>query len=463
MKTFTAAIAMVGTWVLFAPTGAAQVSRPWRPHNPVSMVDTADRFGLFEGRGHSSSGPSNFNAFNEVHGSLVLNTGWPEDYIIIEPVPAPTQPVPLVVVFHKFGSSQKDMTFNTDFPAEAASRGWYAVCPLAANTQHFASLPSQIHMAAMLDFMVANYPMVDTQRLYGVGFSMGGGAVTNYAARHVDPSKPMLAAIVSLSGGFALNHTYYADPPTHFFLNFWYGNGTAGSADPWKMTRSSVIDFDPFTLAVNTQTDLARNLMNTPLLLARATQDGVPYLPVINDVFVSHMQGLGRTFGPEFDYQFVPLGQDVYDHRWRMMDEAWAFDWLAQHTLTLPTSQRTLADTDGVYYRFFVEQDAANAFTPFTWTIDAPNNTLLLSDTANLRRLTLDTLGAGLDPLQPILVQLATADGLADELVIRDMPAAPSQVIRDGQPTASWSYNSAAQEFTLLESDGLVHNWTIVP
>ena len=177
----------------------------------------------------------------------------------------------------------------------------------------------------------------------------------------------------------------------------------------------------------------------------------------------AHLQTLGFVKGPNFDYQFVPFGWDGFDHKWSMLNSHWGFNWLGSHTLTLPTTARTLADHDGVYFHFFVEQDAPNAFTPFLWKLDSGNNSLQLSATANLRRLTVDTLGAGLDPALPLSVDLSTADGLPDEVVFTSVPVSPTSVSRDGNASVSWSYNASAQELTLIETDGSAHAWSVVP
>ena len=443
----------------------AQQSWPRGPlHNPVSLVDTVDRLAAFGPPGNGVvtplDGPSNYTLGTN---SLSLGTGWIENYDWVEPIPAPTQLVPLLVVFHKFGTSQKDMIVNTDFAGEAGRRGWYAVCPLAANTKNFAAPVSQIHMQAVIQDMLLRFPLIDPNRIYGVGFSMGAGGATNYAARHLDPSKPMLAAMVSMSGGYALNDTYFNDPPTRPILDFWYGNGTVGSADPFKLTNASVIRFDPYTSVVVPNQDLARNLSYLPLQVLRAYDEGVPYVPRQSDVLVSHLSTLGIVPGPTFDSQIVPFGLEVYDHRWQMLDETWACNWLGQFTLTIPTAGNTMADRDDVYFHFYVEQDVPNAFTPFNWTLDTPNNTLRLAATANLKRLTVDTLAAGFNPTLDIIVNVSTADGFGDEIVFTQVLQAPSNVTRDGSVTGSWSYNALAHELTLIETDGMIHDWAIVP
>jgi pimeloyl-ACP methyl ester carboxylesterase len=474
------------------PRAAAQIEklaaleRERRRRMPHSMLDTADeederlaheladafdRLAQFQVAGGTQAaggggtplppGPP-IGTLNYRTAEIVLYPPTPfvEPFLMQTPVPLPSAgaPRPLLIVFHKFGSSHKDVLQNTTFLREAAQRGWFLLCPLGASKKHFESMESQTNTEAVIDWFLPKFH-VDTNRIYGVGFSMGGGSVTNFAARHLDPAHGMFAAIIDHSGGVALNNTYYNDPPARYIFDFWYGDGTAGSADPWKMTRSSVIDFDPVTLVVDRKTDLARNLLHIPLQIWRASSDPIPYVPTQCDVLDAHLQFLGLAPGLTYSYTVVPYT----GHSWSMLDQAAACTWLSQFTLTMPTSAKTLADHDGVYFQFSVEQDAPGAFTPFTWSVLTATNELQLSDTANLKRITVDPVSIGLSTAQGLQFHLATYDGLADEIKLRNYPGFPSAVTRDTLATGNWTYDPATQELVLLETDGGAHDWLVVP
>src|SRR5688500_1321954 len=111
------ALALVGSSHALAQSGRVPGA-----HDPRSVVDEIDRLNAF---GPPAPPPGNGLVAPTTHrfgqGTLSLGTGWPETYVWVEPIPAPTQPVPLVVVFHKFGTSQKDMVKNTTFPQEVGS------------------------------------------------------------------------------------------------------------------------------------------------------------------------------------------------------------------------------------------------------------------------------------------------------------------------------------------------------
>lgn len=385
-------------------------------------------------------------------------TGFQEKFLLHVPTPRPMGPTPMIVVFHKFGSNHFDVFQNTTFIQEAAARGWFLVCPLGASKKSFSSVESQLNIEAVLDFTTALFT-VDPDRIYGVGFSMGGGAVTNYAARHLDPARPMLAAIVNHSGGIDLYDSYRNEPGAQFIFDFWFGNGGVGSADPWRMARSSVIQRDPLSQQVIGGMDLARNLLPISMRSVRASQDSVTYLMPQNDALDSHLKALGVQQGGQYGYYVLPY----VGHSWDMLNEKATCDWFATRRREVPTEASLLADRNGVYYHFDVEQTAGGSFSPFHFRVDAAQNELVLDGTGNLNRIVVDTVGAGLDGGQGMRIQLGTQDGLADRISLRSVPQWPTQVLRDGVVETSWSYEPTTQLLTLIEYDGGSHTWEVIP
>jgi pimeloyl-ACP methyl ester carboxylesterase len=367
-------------------------------------------------------------------------------------------PRPLLVVFHKFGVSHYDALLSTSFFEEARRRGWYCVAPLGGGQTHFSDERSHIHTEAVLEWTRANFS-VDTTRIFAVGFSMGGGAAMNYAARHLDPTGMMVAAVFDQSGILSHEDTYpQSVPSVQQMYDNRFGTGAPGSASPWLLQRGSVFSFDPFTLAVVPDTDLGRNLLHVPTNITRTTGD-VPYLITQNDLFQQHLLSLGASPATHLWSVINYPG-----HSWDAVSEMAVCNWLRRHQLTLPDSGNTLAHEDGRFFDFNIEQDAAGSFTPFVWNVNTANNTLDFSATRNLARVRVHTLDAGLSPLLTLGLTTATADGLADEFVLQDFANLPTSVLRDGVPTGSWFHDSLASELTLFETDGSVpHVWSIVP
>ena len=383
-------------------------------------------------------------------------TGYWEDFFVYSP--DQTKERPLLVVFHKYGVSHYDAWLNTEFFQEAVRRGWHIIAPLSASGVHMGSIEGQINTEKAIEWMMGNFN-IDKDRIYGVGFSMGGGAVTNFAARHLDHAKYSFAAVVDHTGGIAHEDTYVQSPSTQFVFDFWFGNGNPGSTDPFKMARSCLLDFHPDTLVVDPTNDLARNLTSVPIKVTRAAVEplSTAYLSKQCDVFVNHLLSLGG----KVVYEIVPY----FGHSWDMLDERATVDWLGVHRLKVPTAHSTLADGDYRYYHFDVTQDAPQAFTPFTWSVDTTLNRLDLSATANLADLGVDLASAGLSATQTFELNLSTSDNLADEVTLQGWPTAPTAVHRDGvQEFTNWNYDSIEQELVIQEFDGTAaHQWVITP
>ena len=408
----------------------------------------------------SVAGLSGYNLWEVSISAAFTGSGFGDRFYFVEPIPRPTTPVPLLVFNHRFGKTNLDIAVSTNYLKLATERGWYIVAPTAASNKHFLSIPAQLNTEFILDW-VTNLPqsMVDMSRIYGIGFSMGGGMVMSYGARHVDPTRPMYAAIVNHTGDVSLNHVYDNETPQgQAVLDFWYGDFTPGSADPLAMQRSSLIDYDPDGGEFLTESDMVRNLSYAPLMVVRASDDLIDYLEVQTDALDFHIQTvLGIAPGPNYHYQIYPYN----GHAWDMLPEATALDFLQQHTLQLPTSGSVLADRNARWFYFTttLKNFAANA--EFDWEVDALANRLSFSGTLNLSALTVDTLAAGLDPLSPLTLEIASGDGAAVAFFLRDYAAPPSQVLLDGQPTSSWVLVEDILRFE--PPDGAAHTLLFIP
>jgi hypothetical protein len=429
-----------------------------------------------------SSGPGAYEIVLDNTG-----TGYKEKFLLqLPPNPSRIAPSPLLVAFHKFGSSAQDIALNTTFEEECFDRNWFLVAPLGAAQQSFSSLASQLNTELVLDLLMDRLgAFIDRGRVYGVGFSMGAGNAMNFAARHVDPTRTMFAAVVNHTGGGSLSYTYDTQPANQPVLEFWFG----GPPDdfPFEYARSSVFEvidvaaspafgpglpggggvggggggggLPPATdpeLVVLPYRDLIRNLTHVPLYFVRGKFEPTKSLVDQFDALADHFQRIGGTLTLEL----VP---GVISHDWSTLDERKACDWLATFRLRLPDQALTIADRDDRYFHFEVVQDLAGAFTPFAWRIDGASNSLSVVRTANLRALGLHMEAAGLDPSRELSVVLATQDAEPDRLRLIGYPAAPAQVLRDGEVTGEWSYDAARRTLELSEVDGKRHLWQVMP
>jgi acetyl esterase/lipase len=397
------------------------------------------------------------------HEVLIDNpgTGWKENFIVHTPSQAHLDPRPLLVVFHPFGHTPMNIVRHTRFIQEAWRRGWYLVAPLSASKKHFSSMAAQVNTEVVLNWMLAHFA-IDRTRIYGVGFSMGGGMATSFAARHLDPRAPMFAAIVNHTGSVSLKNLYIDDVGSRFFLDWWFNPtpGPKGKATCWNLARSSVFDFDPLDFSVNLSRNLARNLLHMGVRNTRASNDYLlPYLTVHMEELHEHMLQLGAIEGERYSYEVVPFD----GHEWDMLNYRATLDWLAQFRLSLPRSGSTLADADGRFFFFDIVQDRANKFTPFRWAVDPEGNHIDFVDTRNLARAVFSLGEVGLDPLRPLTLSLGSMDDTGDQIRIDGYASTPSRVERDGAVTNDWSFDGAIGQVSLWEREGGLHDWTVHP
>ena len=404
---------------------------------------------------------------------VVNNTG--SGYVerfLVQPATG-SQPAPLLVVFHKYSASHADL-LNTTFPAEAAARNWHVMSPLGARGRHFGNLESQINTQVAIDLVLSLWP-VDRQRIYGVGFSMGGGAGANYAARHVDPSRAMFAAFVNHTGGMSLENVWAnawddqdLDDNTpnigdnleaSDLLESFFGGTPAQS--PFGYARCSTVELDAATTQVLPTLDFARNLAHMPLLnwrLANEPQE-TQYLAAGTALFHQHQAPRNSA-----NSEVVASGNQ---HRWNTLDAAAACNFLAQYTLSVPTSGDTLADEDGVWFRFVLAQQQQGAFTRLRWRVDGQHATgklIEVLDSHNLARAQISPEQAGFAFQGAMVARLSAADGQADQLLLTGVPNPPAFLQRDGNfvLAGSWIHDPQAQTLLLLEADPGLHEWTFV-
>ncbi|MFN0242660.1 MAG: hypothetical protein ACKVWV_07175 [Planctomycetota bacterium] len=394
-------------------------------------------------------------------------TGWQERFLLFIPdLPAGVR-APAVVVFHKFGVSHWDAYYNTTFLTEARNRGWFMIAPLGASGVNFGSLESQVNTRAVLDLVTSIYP-VDKNRVYGVGFSMGGGGVAAYAQRNLDPNRVMFAAICDHSGGVSLSHTYFnetddndADDNIPVFganlevpdiLDYWF------EGPPWVYSfnyqRCQSIEINPFTGLIVPGTDMARNLKHIPTLVWLANDDPFALMVEQTMTFFGHIQTLNPA-------NILTLAPSTF-HTWLSLNESLVCDYFAQFTLQLPTSGSVLADENGVFLRFQIQQDAAFHLTPFTWSVNTVQNQLNINQTQNLSRISVNATELGLQYSQSLKINVFTSDGTGDEILLREVPAAPNTVLRDGQPASS-TYDVESRTLLIQETDANPHQWIVVP
>lgn len=384
-------------------------------------------------------------------------TGWQERFLIGVPR-VPLSPAPLLVMWHGFGVTELDCMLRTSLMKRAMDRGWYVVAPRGAHDVNFAIEYAQQNIAYVLDWVLGTLD-IDEARVYGVGFSMGAGGALSFAARHLDPAGPLFAAVVNHTGTASVRNAHANESPAikAILENALMFGGTPAQF-PFAYSRASVLDLDPAGTVVDPATDLARNLTHVPIATWTATHDPLTYLLQQSDTLHAWLGSIGASS------ERVHVVSNL--HSWRTLNDQQVLDWLQTRTLAVPSegSHRLLADRDGRWLHFTVQQQASGAYTPFRWNLALASNRITIDQSSNLARLVIDTSSLGLNPAQELRVVIGIADGGTDEIALDGYANPPGQVLRAGQPSGSWSHDAPTQTLTLFESDGAAApEWRILP
>ncbi len=331
---------------------------------------------------------------------------------------APGQLVPLLVAWHGFGSSANSVSLQTALDEFCAAHGWAYLSVTGIDDKLFGTPPTQTNVEAAIAWMRARFP-IDPDRIHMVGFSMGAGAVANFAARHRDPDGLMIAGLGLVAGSFDWMQTWLLEPAVQPWMHNPWNFGAAPVFAPWNYQRSSTLHFDPFSYpptpgALAGASSMAVNLHATPTYLTWDLGDSITYLPAQSGVLASQLLGAGGLLvqRPVTGTVHPQTGAPA-THSWAVLDEAELFAFLAGVTAQRrPANFRALVDRDSVVSWTAVRQ---RGFGQFSWVAgerDAGLGRVL--DLTNVEQLTIAGASAEL-PLPPRWIA-NTADGQTSRL-----------------------------------------------
>ena len=435
------------------------------------------------GRRVASLGMSGSNTF--VFQLNYIERRWKEEFIVVRPDPMaghPT-PYPVLALFHGYGETPQALLARTPLAAEAAARGWLVVIPTGAHVFNYGIdyaqdniedvvIPTGAHVFNYgIDYaqdniedafeFVAQLAPLDLDRVYAIGFSMGGGAARTYAARHMDPTHLRVAAVVNHTGSTSLRGTYDADPATRPVFESPLMFGGAPSAGPFRYQRASSIDLR-FGSLIDPETDMVRNLAHVPVIHVSATQDPLQYL--VAQSFATHTRLLGWM--GDSQWRTIPSNQ----HSWTTLG-ANILDDLAPLQLAPPGASggpgvQVLADRDGRWHAFELQQARDKRFSTFTFAWDAGRARLELRDLSNIARLTFERDAAlfGFPAGAALTLTLQARTAAPFQVKVRGFNSPPTMVERAGVPVSTWNYDAVERAVTLDEANAALGvTWRIGP
>lgn len=372
----------------------------------------------------------------------VPSTGQFEIFGLHVPGPA-SSPAPLVVGFHSYDTSHLELMIGPGAPLlqEAVARDWFFLAPfqrsgLWGNEDiNFGSVQSQVYVEAVVQWVMSSFP-VDPDRLYGLGFSMGGGSAMSYAARHRDRRTGAFAAVANHTGTIALADVWENQPELHEHLFNLFGD--TPSQAPFAYQRSSTIELDGAGQLLPGGRHMAVNLGAVDLGTYFHTGDVNGYMVDQSERltdFVNQQAALGNRFATytETRNQIPSPSACPKLHCWGTVDATQLFNWFDGKTLLeLPPAGTLLADRSGRWHGFDLVQAATSAFSSFDFVVDPSSNLIELVDLENVESVDLDLVELGLDPAQRINVQLSSRDAQAHTVRIRGLAGPPTTVTRVG-------------------------------
>jgi len=386
-------------------------------------------------------------------------TDWQERFIVGVP-PTPLDAAPLLVSFHRYSASERDTLLHTDLFEEAMERGWYVLAPLGAHELNYGVPYAQENIRVVIDWL-SEVVRIDPQRIYGIGFSMGGGCALNFAATQLDPNRAMFAAVVNHTGTVSIRDLWHRAIDTSVLEHPLMFDGSPYES-PFAYQQASTIELTPWSW-IDERTDLARNLGHVPVQTWCSSDDPLTHLVRQTRALLRHL----LRFGGDIDAN----EEHGRQHEWGTLDEVAALDFLEGHRLTLPAegTHSLLATHDGRWLHFDIEQVKSGGFSALRWHSDSNSNLFFLDGLCNLEQLRVGTQDLGLSTEEPLRLILGPQEGRKPDLegttrlILDGYDMAPRAVLREGKP-ASYQWNPERGELTLEEDDATnLPLWVIVP
>ena len=336
-------------------------------------------------------------------------------------------PVPMVIAYHGFGSSAASVAAATTIDEEANARGWLYIAPTGIDDVLFGSPICQQNVEAAIQWMLDNFN-VDPDRLYMVGFSMGGGVSANFAARRRDPDGMMIAALGIVSGTFDWTLLWSISLPAgKLILENPYNFKGKPFGFPFEYQQASTLHFTdatypPLPGVLDPTRSMGSNLGSVPTYVTWDVNDTLPDVLAEEAVFVGLMAGLGGTLVSK------PVsGTPAPTHSWAVLDEADLFEFFDGKSVDrTPDIFEALLDQSGRVSWVEVTQRFTGTFSRVTGVAIPALRTLTAQDVQNAKVLATQVEMAGITGPADVHVAVASDDAYGFNLQINNLSAPPA-------------------------------------
>ncbi|WP_145066143.1 hypothetical protein [Engelhardtia mirabilis] len=353
----------------------------------------------------------------------------------------------IVVAFHPYGVSYASPFNGSLLPALCEQRNWILLAPMGLNQTNFASVESQNTLDIVMALVLKILPF-NRERVYTVGFSMGGLNAVSYAMRKQDPNGIRVAGVINHTGTMDVIQDYengssalklILEDDEHFGGSPTEVPFAWERINPTKLTAANKVDPDRAP---------ATNLVDLPIYLHVNTQD--------------NQQGLVNMTYALHDY-LLSLGADVFlsevqagsTHHWSTMDMAAALDFIDSGIAPGPAPSKgpvleLFADREDRYRLSEVLEIEPNLVANYRIVVQSPAvNAFAVQSTRAVRELALDLAPMKIDPAKVLTITTWSADFKAVTLVLRGYAKAPSTITVNGAPPTAWSYDPVTKELSI--------------
>lgn len=342
---------------------------------------------------------------------------------------------PMIIAYHGYGSSCQTVALQSTIDEESNARGWVYMAPTGLDDQLFGSSPSQKNTEAAIQWMVDNFN-VDEDQIYLVGFSMGGGVVTNFLAQHRDPSGLMFAAAAIVSGSFDWTQSYhYGSSTLQDLLEHPLNFGGPPSTEAFAYQAASTAFFDPSTYGlppfgplpgtlVEIQS-MGTNLETTPVYITWDSQDSVPEIG-------PQCAALSTLFSGITETKTLLTSGSSPSHSWAVLDEVDLCDWLDGRTVNrTPSAFSAQVATDAGVSFSKITKSSANQFAHVQGVIDTSGMQphISFSGILDAAVVTIDGSKADLKDALPLYATVVNTETATHQLGFTGFTKPPSYLI----------------------------------
>ncbi|HEX5010450.1 MAG TPA: hypothetical protein VFY71_08605 [Planctomycetota bacterium] len=335
-------------------------------------------------------------------------------------------PLPMVIAYHGFGQSAKSVATSSIIDEVCNIHGWFYMAPTGIDDQLYGSPISQQNTSAAIQWVLDNFN-VDPDRLYMVGFSMGGGVVCNYVARHRDPHGIMIAALGVVSGtmDWVLEYNMGNSAIKDLLINPYNFGGTP-TQEPFAYEQSSTLHFQPDSYpplpgVLQLPLSMGQNLGSTPTYVTWDLGDPTTGVASEQPVLLGVLAGLGGVF------ESHPVTGVSPPHSWLVLDEVGLFAFFEGKAVNrAPLAFEGLYDGSTQVSWAQLTQRTPGSFSHVNGIADVGLRKVIVSDVQNAENLQVHVDAAGILGPGKVNISASSTDPLPSDLQIDDLAAPPA-------------------------------------